>query len=98
MKHRVFFSLSSNVIVFFIPLDYAIFITLCNILLFIITARIFQSLFIGVFVIILYLVLFAIGAILTKKDRRWFDVFRAYFVFYSKNLKLMFKNNYKYIG
>jgi len=98
-EHKIFYSLSSIMMLFRMPYNYTLFglfVTLFAFLLFVSLAGF--HLMIVVVVLIQLLILSVVGLFLTKRDPRWFEVFKGCIEFYKLNFFKMYNRNYEYLS
>ena len=93
IESRVFFSLVTVLMLFWMPYDFVATVALAHVLLMI---SIGASSTIPL--IISFIFCFIVGLVKTTKDPRWFMVLVNYVMFYIKRPSLMFRNNISYVA
>ena len=93
VESRLFFSLTSILMLFWMPYDYMFLVTIIHVLLLInIGAGSTVPLLIS------FCVFFILGLYQTRKDPNWFTVIIGYVRFYKNSPKKLFQRRIKYVA
>ena len=93
VESRVFFSLTSILMLFWMPYDYMFLITIAHVLLLInIGAGATIPLLVS------FIIFFILGLYKTRKDPNWFSVIIGYLRFYKNSPDKLFKKKIKYVA